>query len=245
MLRKSILALSVFAVTAGASAGELNKSEISKKFQTLTPFSIKSVEKSPLAGTYQLVTSEGVFYMTKDGEHIISGSVHEASEGLPNLTKQRIAEESSKAIKELKDSFLTFEAPNEKHEIVVFYDSSCPYCVKLHGEVAKLNAQGVTVHYAGWPRQGIKSRSNPEQFSQSYKELESIWCSDSPKSAFDRAAEGAFVEQASCDTKIAEHFALGEQMGVRGTPAIYDINGNEVTRGYAPANRIVNNLEKL
>lgn len=245
MIRKTLVSLAIAAAAFGVQAEDMSKSALSKKFQSLTPFNIKAVEKAPLTDFYQLVTDKGVFYISKDGEHIISGSVHEAKNGLPNLTKQRVQEESSKALAELKDSYVTFEAPNQKHEIVVFYDSSCPYCQKLHGEVAKLNAQGVTVHYAGWPRMGVESRRDPNSYSSGYMALQSIWCADSPKSAFDRSAENAYVEEATCETKIEEHFALGEQMGVRGTPAIYSMKGEEVTRGYAPAQRIVDNLEGL
>jgi len=244
MLRKSILAFSMLTLTAGVSAAELNKSEASKKFQTLTPFTVAAVEAAPIGGFYQIVTDKGVFYLSKDGEHIVSGSIHEARNGLPNLTKQRIQKESRKKLTALKDSFLTFEAPNEKHEIVVFYDASCPWCQKLHSEVSQLNAQGVTVHYAGWPRGGINDPYNKDRYSQAYLDLQSIWCADSPKSAFDRSAENAHIEPASCDTKIKEHYALGEQMGVRGTPAVYSMQGEEVAAGYAPAQRIISNLEK-
>lgn len=244
MLRKSILAFSLLTLTAGASAAELNKSEASKQFQALTPFNVEAVEEAPISDFYQIVTDKGVFYLAKNGAHIISGSIHEARNGLPNLTKQRIQQESSKKLAALEGSYLTFEAPNEKHEIVVFYDAGCPWCQKLHGEVAQLNAQGVTVHYAGWPRAGINDRRNQERYSQAYLQLQSIWCADSPKSAFDRSAENAHVESAACDTKIEEHYALGEQMGVRGTPAVYSMQGEEVAAGYAPAQRIISNLEK-
>ena len=33
-------------------------------------------------------------------------------------------------------------------------------------------------------------------------------------------------------------------MGVRGTPAVYSMQGEEVAAGYAPAQRIISNLEK-
>jgi len=245
MIRKTLVSLAIAAAAFGVQAEDMSKSALSEKFQSLTPFKIKAVEDAPLADFYQLVTDKGVFYISKDGEHIVSGSVHEAKNGLPNLTKQRIQEESRKALTELKDSFVTFEAPNEKYEIVVFYDASCGYCQKLHGEMSQLNAKGVTVHYAGWPRMGVESRRDPNSYSSGYKDLQNLWCAESPKAAFDRSVEGAYVQEAACETKIEQHFALGEQMGVRGTPAIYSIKGEQVTRGYAPAQKIVSNLEGL
>ncbi|PTC00528.1 hypothetical protein C9975_07030 [Thalassospira xiamenensis] len=245
MLRKTILTAVVMASAFSVQAEELSKSALSKKFQSLTPFKITAIEASPIENTYQVVTESGVFYLTKDGKYIFSGSIHKAEEGLPNLTKARLAQEFKDSLSELKESFVTFDAPNEKHEIVVFYDANCGFCQRLHEEVPALNAQGVTVHYAGWPRDGVNSRANPNEYSSGYKTLQSMWCSASPKAAFNRVAEGAFVEPAVCETKIETHFKLGEQMGVRGTPAVFSITGEEVSKGAAPAARIVETLESL
>jgi thiol:disulfide interchange protein DsbC len=241
----------VFALIAGAMsiasvhAAELEQSDLTKKFQSIVPFSVKAVEDAPMKGFKQFVTAEGVFYLSNDGEYLISGSVHKATRDLPNLTKDRLGQEHKVAINELKDSFLTFKAENQKHEIVVFYDSSCPYCRKLHQEVPALLAQGVTVHYAGWPRMGVRNPQDQMTFTSGYRDLESIWCATSPQEAMNKSADGVHVPSASCDTKIEEHFKLGEQMGVRGTPAIYDVNGREVARGWAPAPQLMKNIKAL
>jgi len=230
---------------SGVHAADLNQGELTQKFQSIVPFSVKAVEDAPMNGFKQFVTSEGIFYLSNDGEYLISGNVHKATKTLPNLTKNRLSEEYRAAINELKDSFLTFKADNEKHEIVVFYDSSCPYCRKLHQEIPMLLAQGVTVHYAGWPRMGVRNPQDQMTFTSGYRDLESIWCAENPHMAMDKSADGIHIPSASCDTKIEQHFKLGEQMGVRGTPAIYDIQGREVARGWAPATQLMKNIEAL
>ena len=55
-------------------------------------------------------------------------------------------------------------------------------------------------------------------------------CKDRNK-AFDDAMNGKGVQPASCDIDIANHYALGVQFGVTGTPAIVLSNGY-VVPGY-------------
>ncbi len=55
--------------------------------------------------------------------------------------------------------------------------------------------------------------------------MKSIWCAKDKNKAFDDAMAGKGVKPASCDVNIADHYALGVQLGVSGTPAIVLSNG--------------------
>lgn len=251
-IKPSFLSLTLATLTTAATfavpAEELNRSNISEKFQSLTPFEVVAVEESPVESMYQVVTTQGVFYMTKDGEHIVSGALHTAAPGLPNLTQERIAQLGADKIKDLKDSFVTFEAENQKYEIVVFYDTTCPYCHRMHNELDALLEAGVTVHYAGWPREGLVDRRNPgtdtmPNPSASYSELMGIFCDENPREMLDANADGARVKPGACPNKIDEHYALGEFLGVRGTPAVFSVDGQQVSPGYSPASAILERLK--
>jgi|GEM_PF-17020 len=228
----------------------LNRSQISAKFQSLAPFDVLAVEQSPVSSMYQIVTEQGVFYMTKDGEHLVSGVLHKAEPGLPNLTEQRVAQAAAQKIDELRDSFITYKAPNEKYEILVFYDTTCPFCHRLHNDLQSYLDAGITVHYAGYPRDGLRDRRNPGPDSMpnpsvGYSELMGVWCDANPREMLDANAQGARVRPAACRNKIAEHFALGQILGVRGTPAVYSLDGRQVVGGYAPVQGILAGLESL
>jgi|SRR5690554_6036482 len=251
-IKKSLVSLAVGALTTAAtfvvSAEELNRSNISEKFQSLTPFEVVAVENSPADSLYQIVTTQGVFYMTKDGKHIMSGALHAAAPGLPNLTQERIAQLGADKINNLKDSFITFEAENQKHEIVVFYDTTCPYCHRMHKELDALLESGVTVHYAGWPREGLVDRRNPgtdamPNPSASYSELMGIFCDKNLREMLDANADGARIKPGACPNKIDEHYALGEFLGVRGTPAVFSVDGQQISPGYSPASVILERLQ--
>jgi thiol:disulfide interchange protein DsbC len=76
-----------------------------------------------------------------------------------------------------------------------------------------------------FPRAGIGS--------DSYKKAVSVWCSDDRKAALTRAKSGAKIEEKTCDNPVASEYALGQQVGVTGTPAIF-LSDGELVPGYVP-----------
>ena len=122
-----------------------------------------------------------------------------------------------------KKEMIVYKAAQEKHVITVFTDITCGYCHKLHEEMKDYNALGITVRYLAFPRAGVQSQ--PEQ------DMKAIWCAKDRNKAFDDAMNGKGVKPASCDIDIANHYALGVQFGVSGTPAIVLSNGY-VVPGY-------------
>lgn len=243
----SILALSALSAVASAS---LSKSDISARVQTAfknknVDITIKYIEDSPLNDFYQVVTNRGVFYVDHNAENILSGSLLKLNENLRNLTQERVQVEQSSQIEQLKGSFLTYRAPNEKHEILVFYDTTCGYCQKLHNEIAQYNALGITVHYVAYPRSGlIDPRSN--QVSQSTQQLASIWCAPEGEkhAAFEMVARQQPVTSLPCEHDISEQYELGQSLGVRGTPAIFDMSARLVSKGYQPPQAMLQSIER-
>jgi Protein-disulfide isomerase len=65
--------------------------------------------------------------------------------------------------------------------------------------------------------------------------MKAIWCAKDRNKAFDDAMDGKGIKPANCDIDIANHYALGVQFGVNGTPAIV-LNDGYLVPGYqAPA----------
>ncbi|HBE4750220.1 TPA: thioredoxin fold domain-containing protein [Escherichia coli] len=83
----------------------------------------------------------------------------------------------------------------------------------------------ITVRYLAFPRQGLDSDAE--------KEMKAIWCAKDKNKAFDDVMAGKSAAPASCDVDIADHYALGVQLGVSGTPAVVLSNGTLVP-GYQP-----------
>ena len=114
---------------------------------------------------------------------------------------------------------------NVTNKMLLFTDITCGYCHKLHEQMADYNALGITVRYLAFPRQGLDSDAE--------KEMKAIWCAKDKNKAFDDVMAGKSVAPASCDVDIADHYALGVQLGVSGTPAVVLSNGTLVP-GYQP-----------
>jgi len=190
--------------------------------QSLAKLGVQSadIQSSPVPGMKKVLTSSGVLYVTEDGKHIIQGPLYDVSGSSPvNVTNQLLMGKLTQLEKEM----IVYKAPQEKHVITVFTDITCGYCHKLHEEMKDYNALGITVRYLAFPRQGIQS--------QAEKDMKSIWCAKDRNKAFDDAMNGKAVPAASCDIDIADHYALGVQFGVSGTPAIVLSNGY-VVPGY-------------
>lgn len=194
--------------------------------QSLAKLGVQSsdIMPAPVAGMKAVMTNSGVLYVTEDGKHIIQGPMYDVSGAQPvNVTTKMLLPHLNVLEKEM----IVYKAPQEKHVITVFTDITCGYCQKLHSEMADYNALGITVRYLAFPRQGVPSEVE--------KEMKAIWCAKDPKKAFDDAMAGKGVKPASCDISIANHYALGVQFGVNGTPAIV-LNDGYVVPGYqAPA----------
>ena len=194
--------------------------------QSLAKLGVQSSEilPAPVAGMKAVLTSSGVLYVTEDGKHIIQGPMYDVSGAQPvNVTSQMLMPHLNALAKEM----IVYKAPQEKHVITVFTDITCGYCQKLHSEMADYNALGITVRYLAFPRQGIGSEAE--------KDMKAVWCAKDRNKAFDDAMSGKGVKPASCDMDIANHYALGVQFGVNGTPAVV-LNDGYVVPGYqAPA----------
>ena len=114
-----------------------------------------------------------------------------------------------------------------KASVLVFTDVDCGYCRKLHNEMADYHAEGIEIRYAAFPRAGIGS--------QSYNKIVSAWCADNQQETMTKLKSSQQVEQLiNCEHPVDEHYRLGQQLGVNGTPSIFTEDG-KLMPGYVPA----------
>lgn len=195
------------------------------------------VAEAPVAGLLEVTYGAQVFYVSKDGRHLINGEVFDLK-SRTNLTKGRLAEARRDMMATLDESaMITYKAKGkEKHVISVFTDIDCVYCRKLHEGMAEMNELGITVHYLAYPRAGLNSPS--------YDKAVSVWCSEDRNAAMDKAKNEQQVDNKSCgDAPVKEQFSVGQAVGVSGTPAMVLSDGTLVP-GYMPPKRLAEMLEK-
>ena len=194
---------------------------------------IESIAKSPLEDLYQVQLKGGrVLYASGDGQFVMQGYLYQVKDGkASNLTEKAENVAVARQINGLdRNQMIIYPAQGEtKAHITVFTDTTCPYCQKLHAEVPELNKRGIEVRYLAFPRQGPNSPGDAQ--------LQAVWCSKDRQSAMSDMFHEKEVKAAKCDNPVDAQFALGQMVGVQGTPAIILADGTMLP-GYQPAGQI-------
>jgi thiol:disulfide interchange protein DsbC len=215
---------------AGASADP--RAAIAKQFPGVRPEDVRS---SPMKGIYEVKIGGDTAYVSADGRYLIAGDMYEVG-SRTNLTEAKRSETRIQTLAKLDErEMIVFQPATVKHTITVFTDVDCGYCRKLHSEVAQLNEMGIKVRYLAYPRAGPGTAD--------WRKMEAVWCAKDRKGAITEAKAGRDVKSEQCATPVAKQFQLGEDLGVRGTPAIFTAKGDYIG-GYLPPGQMLQALEQ-
>ncbi len=193
---------------------------------------IVSLNQTALPNIFEVELNTGeVLYSDISGDYLFAGDMYATSPGgLTNLSassRQQRALDKIAAIPE--EEMIVFRPEDVKTTITVFTDVDCTYCRALHGDLEDLMAYGIEVRYLAYPRGG--------QAATSYDQMISVWCSDDRKHSLTLAKKGEKLPAASCETPILEHYKLGNELGISGTPALVFSDGRLVP-GYMDSERL-------
>lgn len=206
--------------------------ELAKKIQGSSP---QDFAPTPVTGIYEYTKGADVGYVTADGKYYIGGDLYQI-EGQTNLTEQRRTGLRARMLAGISEQdMIVFSPKDPKYTITVFTDLDCQYCRKLHSEIAELNRLGIKVRYAAFPRSGPGT--------ESWAKAEAVWCAPNRAEALTQAKLGQSFEGKSCPSNpVAREFALGNALGVNGTPGIVTSNGTYIG-GYEPPRRLLEDLK--
>ena len=193
------------------------------------------VAPAELDGFYQVMMGQNVYYFSADGRYALRGDLYDIENGR-NLSEERRGQARLDVLRELgEESMIVFAPSPAKHTVTVFTDVDCGFCAKLHRQVAHYNRLGIAIRYVAYPRAGIPSPS--------YDKTVSVWCSDDPHQAIGDAKFGRPVAERTCDNPVSAHYAAGQKVGVRGTPAIL-LESGDLLGGYVPPDELLTVLDK-
>lgn len=233
------LTLPLAALVLPASAVASDSARLAERLQVGgQPMPVASIRDTPMEGIYQVRLETGEsFYSDVEGQYFLVGDLYENSgQGLVNLTEQSRNDVRMARLAEVdRGERVIFRGTDESRaEIVVFTDTTCPYCRQFHEEVPDLNAMGIEVHYLAFPRIGMNG--------EGARELQQIWCADNPSEAMTTVkSQQAMSGAVDCDNPVEAQYHLGMEIGVQGTPAIVLPDGRMVP-GYVPAERLAEML---
>ena len=197
----------------------------------------KDFQPTPLPGIFEYAQGADIIYVTADGRYAFDGDLYDL-EGERNVTDARRREQRLTMLAGIPEKdMLIYGSSKAKHTVTVFTDIDCGYCRQLHSQIAKYNELGIRVRYLFYPRSG------PE--TESWDKAVLVWCSSNRNDAMTRAKKGEALKNAKCaDNPVARDYELGQDMRLRGTPAIVLPNG-DLLPGYVPPAMLAQRLGAL
>lgn len=181
---------------------------------------IESVKETPYAGLYEVRVAGDILYTDKKGEYLIIGQVYDVKNSR-NLTRERIDEVNRIKFSDLPLELATKQVKGDgKRVIAVFEDPNCGYCKRLR-QTALRELNNVTIYTYMY---NILSED-------SVAKSRNIWCAPNRIKAWDDwmidgkappAAPGA------CEAPHEKVLALGQKLGINGTPAIFFSDGSRI-----------------
>jgi len=220
--------LAVFAATpslAEDASAELEqvRARVAEAFEEIEP---EHVHPSPVDGWFTIRKGSIVAYISGDGRYLLQGDLIDLDQEI-NLSEVTRNEARLEMLGELPDDkAIVFSPEHVRFSVTVFTDIDCTYCRRFHSQIEEYLAQGIEVRYLLYPRSGPGTSS--------WKKAEEVWCAEDRNKALTLAKLDRKFETQSCDASVLEtHYALGQDVGLRGTPALVLQDGTLVS-GYLP-----------
>jgi thiol:disulfide interchange protein DsbC len=238
MMAKRLLVLLALCGAAGAVPAQPEppkadpRAEVASHIPGARP---EELHPTAVPGVWELTRGAEIVYVTADGKYAFTGDLVELANN-NNLTEQHRRELRVKALGNFPESEMLIFGPKEsKYTVTVFTDVDCPYCRKLHSQIALYNHLGIRVRYLLYPRTGPNS--------ESWTKAEQVWCSNDRNAALTRAKLGEELKSKPCtDNPVARSYALGQELALEGTPAIVMPDG-EMLPGYVPPDVLAAHLK--
>ncbi|HTW75357.1 MAG TPA: DsbC family protein [Steroidobacteraceae bacterium] len=218
----------------GASAGVA--APISPVTSSGAPGGPDGVAATPIAGLVEVRRGADIVYMSRDGKYVITGDLYQVGshEDLTELRRRELRRDLISAVPE--SQMVIFSPPHPKYTVTVFTDVDCVYCRAMHGQIADYNQLGIKVRYMFFPRTGPNTSS--------WYKAEQVWCSPDRRAALTRAKLGEPLAAKICpNTPVAREYALGEAIGLEGTPGVIAANG-ALVGGYLTPPQLIAALQQ-
>jgi thiol:disulfide interchange protein DsbC len=196
---------------------------------------IDSIRPSIIPGYREVAVGGKVVYVSADGRYLMQGSLVDLN------TRDNLTEVSEGALRRgqldavPRNRRIVFSPPNPKYRITVFTDIDCGYCRKLHAQINDYMKEGISVEYLFFPRAGIGS--------DSFNKAVSVWCAADQRKALTEAKLDKPITKRTCTNPVTMDYALGQRVGVDGTPAIFAADGTQLG-GYLPPDEMLARLDR-
>jgi thiol:disulfide interchange protein DsbC len=197
---------------------------------------VVGVAPGPFPGVWEVDALKGgkIFpiYLDYSRKYLLNGQFIRLAD-MQNLTLLRYTDLNRVDVSSipLKDAIVVGNKSATKG-IIVLTDPTCPYCVKLHGEIRKAVAKDpeAAFYIMPYPR-------NPND-KATLKKCLAVVCAKSAK-LLDDAYSGKQLPEPSCKSNaVLETMKLAQRLQIQGTPSMILPDGRVVS-GYMDADRLL------
>lgn len=195
---------------------------------------VTAVEKTPYEGIYEVQMGTNIVYTTEKADFVIAGNLIDAKTK-SDVTSERVAKLSEVPFESLPiEQAVKRVIGNGERKVAIFEDPNCGYCKKLYKEFE--NVDNVTVY----------TFLMPILAPDSMVKAKNIWCAKDQALVWGNwMGKNETPPTAKCEdeTPINRILALGRDLGVQGTPAMFFEDGSRIN-GYMPAKNINEVLDR-
>jgi len=211
--------------SAQGNSAELQKvrDTVSEQFAEIDP---QEIFESPIEGWYTIRKGAIIAYISADGRYLLQGDMIDLQDNT-NLTEQARNDARVVMLSAVPDEDLIIFSPDKvQHSVSIFTDIDCTFCRRLHAQIDDYMDQGIEIRYFLYPRNGPTSPS--------WAKAENVWCADNRNEALTLAKLDKEYSTHTCDSSIvSNHYLIGQDVGLRGTPAIV-LDDGTLFSGYLP-----------
>ena len=221
---KKFICIAVAAFVAAASSVCAKADSVTDKLKTtleqrLGNIQVKGIQKSPLAGLYEVNLGAQIVYSDAQGNYVLIGDLLN-TKTQTNMTEERLAElnKIDWAKLPLADALKLVKGDGSR-KMVVFSDPNCRYCKQF--ETTLKSIDNVTVYTFLFPV------LSPDSLTKA----KAVWCASDRMKAW----QGWMLDQrvpsgaGDCDTTaLNKNLALGRTMNVTGTPTVFLADGRRL-----------------
>ena len=207
-----------------ANATSTGTEQVQKAFSTRFPNrQVLSVSETPVKGIFEVVVKgKQIVYTDASAKYLFVGDLIDA-EAKASLTEKKMAELNHVDFNKLPLQYAIKEVRgNGARKLAVFTDPDCPYCKQLERESLP-GINNVTIYTFLYPL----AQLHPD----APRKARQIWCAKGRLktwTAFMRDGQ-PLTGTDKCDTSALDKVeALGDELGITGTPGLLFANGRLV-----------------
>jgi len=197
---------------------------------------VVGVVQGPFPGIWEVDVARGgkiyPIYLDYSLKYLFNGQFIRLGD-MANLTGERYTDLNRVDVASIPvQDAIRVGSPSAKRTVIVLSDPTCPYCVKLHGEIKKAAAKDTDVAFLVMPYP--RNRND----KATYQKCLAVVCSKSEK-LLDDAYAGKNLPAAACKTDaVDETMKLADRLKIQGTPTMILPDGRMIS-GYMEAEALL------